>query len=72
MPSTTYAAPSFCSDPCHVDRLDALGVKGRLRCYERGELMRPDLSIWAARYPEEPPTVNDEYAWIGLGLADLD
>jgi hypothetical protein len=55
-----------------ADRLDALGRAGRLRRYERGELSIADLSLWAARYPDEPPLVNGELAWIGLTLADLD
>lgn len=54
------------------ERLDALGPAGRLALYERGELSLTDLSVWAARYPEEVPLVNGEYAWIGLTLADLD
>lgn len=72
MTSTIHAAPPFCPDLSRVDRLTALGARGRLRAYERGELTSADLSAWAARYPDEPPTVNGEYAWIGLRLADLD
>lgn len=72
MPSTTYAAPSFCPDLSRANRLDALGANGRLRAYERGELTLADLSIWAGRYPDEPPLVNGKYAWIGLSLIDLD
>jgi hypothetical protein len=72
MPSTTYTAPPFCPDLSHSGRLDALGVEGRLRAYERGELTRTDLSIWAARFPDEPPLVNGELAWIALKLVDLD
>jgi hypothetical protein len=45
MPSTTSAAPSFCPDLSRVDRLDALGVEGRLEAYERGELARADLWV---------------------------
>ena len=72
MPSTFHAAPPFCPDLPRTHRLDALGRTGRLRAYQSGELTRDDLFTWAARYPEEPPTVNGEYAWIGLMLADLD
>jgi hypothetical protein len=49
-----------------------LGSSGRLEHYERGDLSIADLSLWAARYPEEVPLVNGEFAWIGLTLADLD
>lgn len=46
------------------ERLDAIGCAGRLEHYERGELSIADLSLWAARYPDEVPLVNGEYAWI--------
>lgn len=72
MPSTTPVTPQFCPDLSRAHRLDALGADGRLRAYERGDLTPADLPIWAARYPDEPPRVNGEYAWIGLRLADLD
>ena len=72
MPTTTSAAPSFCPNLSRADRLDALRAEGRLAAYERGELTRADLSTWAARYPEEPPIVNGEYAWIAVKLVDLD
>lgn len=72
MPSTTYPAPSFSLDLSRADRLDALGVRGRLRAYKRGGLTLADLSVWASRFPDEPPTVNGEFAWIARTLADLD
>jgi hypothetical protein len=53
-------------------RLDQLGRPGRLAAYRRGQLDRHDLATWAARFPEEVPTVNGEVEWIGLALADLD
>jgi hypothetical protein len=61
--------PSTALRPCdiglsRVERLKALGRAGRLGHYERGELSIADLSVWAARYPEEVPLVNGEYAWI--------
>ncbi len=45
---------------------------GRLEHYGRGELSIANLSLWAARYPDEPSLVNGEFARIGLTLADLD
>jgi hypothetical protein len=72
MPSTASATPSFCSDLSRADRLDALGAEGRLEAYEHGELARADLWVWAARFPEEPPTVNGEFTWIACTLADRD
>jgi hypothetical protein len=75
MPSTTLPAsgPFVVRTPSErVRRLDQLGPAGRLASYRRGEFSRADLSVWAARYPEEVPTVNGEVAWIGLSMADLD
>jgi hypothetical protein len=59
--------PSEC-----VARLDRLGPAGRLAQYRAGKLTITDLSTWGARYPDEVPTVNGEFEWIGLSLADLD
>jgi hypothetical protein len=70
MPST--ASHSFDTGQTRAERLDALGHDGRLEHYERGELSMADLSLWAARYPDEAPLVNGEFAWISLTLADLD
>lgn len=53
-------------------RLDQLGAAGRLALYRAGKFGRADLATWAARYPEEIPTVNGEVEWISLKLADLD
>lgn len=46
-----------------------LANQGRLARYRAGRLDLADLSVWAARYPEEVPTVNGEFEWIGLGLS---
>lgn len=55
-----------------VARLERLGPTGRIAGYRAGKLSIVDLSVWAARYPDEVPTVNGEVEWIGLTLADLD
>jgi hypothetical protein len=70
MPSTTSAAAD--RTRFTATELDALTPAARRARYERGELSRAECWIWAARYPEEPPTINGEFAWIGLMLADLD
>jgi hypothetical protein len=62
MPST--ASQLFDAGISRAERLSALGRTGRLERYERGEFSIADLSLWAARYPDEPPLVNGEYAWI--------
>jgi hypothetical protein len=70
MPSTDTS--TIAAGLSRAERLEALGRAGRLGRYERGELSIADLSLWAARYPEEAPLVNGEFAWISLTLADLD
>jgi len=69
MPSATsrHVTPSS-----RVARLDRLGPAGRLAHYRAGKLGIGELSVWAARFPDEVPTVNGEVEWIGLTLADLD
>jgi hypothetical protein len=75
MSSTTLGLTRSSIAPGPSDRvahLGSLGASGRLAHYRAGKLDLADLSIWAARYPEEVPTVNGEVEWIGLTLADLD
>ena len=75
MPSAAFDVPRTppVSRPLdRVTRLARLGKSGRLARYRAGALDLADLSVWAARYPEEVPTVNGEFEWIGLTLADLD
>ncbi len=72
MPSTASPARGFVVTSDRAERLERMGVAERMRRYERGEHSLADLSVWAARYPEEAPLVNGEFAWIGLTLADLD
>lgn len=74
MPPATYSASASPLETgvSRAERLDALGADGRLECYERGEFNLADLSVWAARFPDEAPLVNGEFAWIARTLADLD
>ncbi len=51
-------------------RLDRMSPKQRLRAAHKGRFTRGELTLWAARYPEEAPLVNGELAWIVAGLAD--
>lgn len=73
----TKPKPRACSvqrspDPLGAQGLTALAPEARAIRYKRGELARTDLSIWAARFPDEVPLVNGEFAWIASRLADLD
>lgn len=64
--------PTFSPPLPSFTHLDSLGPRGRRAAYERGELSRPELFAWARRFPDEPPLINGELAWIARGLADLD
>jgi hypothetical protein len=75
MRSPSLNAPRSSAAPKPVDRvarLRLLGPAGRLAQYRAGKLDLAELSAWAARYPDEAPTVNGEVEWIALTLADLD
>ncbi|HXS33137.1 MAG TPA: hypothetical protein VN758_05105 [Solirubrobacterales bacterium] len=75
MPSATLDASrnlATLDSTDRVARLARLGTSGRLAQYRAGNLDRAELSVWAARYPEEVPIVNGEVEWIGYKLADLD
>ncbi len=69
--SSAVALPS----PSLEQRRAALGrmtPAQRLAAYRRGELTFQQCCSWAARWPAEVPTVNGEYEWIALAMADLD
>jgi hypothetical protein len=55
-----------------VDRLAQMGREERTLAARNGGFSHAERALWAARYPEEVPIVNDELEWIALGLADLD
>jgi hypothetical protein len=44
----------------------------RVRAARHGGFDRWERAVWAARFPEQVPIVNDELEWIAVGLADLD
>jgi hypothetical protein len=44
----------------------------RIRASRHGGFTRWERWVWAARYPEEVPLVNDEFEWIASNMADLD
>ncbi|HEX3734394.1 MAG TPA: hypothetical protein VHU86_04495 [Solirubrobacterales bacterium] len=53
-------------------RLREMGPAERREAWRRGAFTHAERNLWAARYPEEAPLVNDELVWIALNLADLD
>jgi hypothetical protein len=52
--------------------LKALAPSERLAIYRSGGLTPVECMLWAANFPDEVPTVNGEFEWIALGMADLD
>jgi hypothetical protein len=44
--------------------LDRMTPTERLRGYRSGTFSRRERTIWAARFPEEAPLLNDELEWI--------
>ena len=55
-----------------LDRLSRMTSGQRLGMYREGGFTRHERAVWASRYPDEVPMVNDEFEWIALGAADLD
>jgi hypothetical protein len=55
-----------------AERLIGMSSYKRTAAYYAGELTRHQLNVWAAHFPHEVPTVNNEYEWIALSMADLD
>lgn len=53
-------------------RLARMSVEERIRAAREGGFTPWERSIWAARFPEQVPLVNDEFEWIALDLADLE
>jgi hypothetical protein len=52
-------------------RLERMSSEERLRG-ARHEFDRHQRAVWAARYPDEVPTLNGEAEWIAGSLADLE
>jgi hypothetical protein len=56
------------SSAARAARLDSFGSAGRLRAYRAGQLDAADVAVWFGLYPDEVPTVNDEFEWIAATL----
>jgi hypothetical protein len=52
--------------------LKGLAPSERLAIYRSGGLTPVECMLWAANYPDEVTTVNGEFEWIALNMADLD
>jgi hypothetical protein len=68
----TIAVPAQVGREPFLDALARLTAEERLGIYRSGGFTGHERTLWAARYPEEVPLVNDEYEWIALAMADLD
>ena len=64
-------SPCTPSKPEIVSRLDAMSPAERLAA-SRTTFTPHERAVWAARFPDEVPLVNDEYEWIALLSADRD
>jgi hypothetical protein len=59
------AAPTR-REPSFQEILDRMTPVERLRAYRSGAFTVHECGVWASRFPEEAPIVNDEYEWIAL------
>ncbi len=55
-----------------VTLLAVMTYAERVRAYRSGALSRHELSVAAARFPDQMPLLNDEYEWISTSLVDLE
>lgn len=53
-------------------RLARMSPRQRIKASRNGGFTRHERAVWACRYPDEVPMVNDEFEWLVLGSADLD
>ena len=58
--------------PSFGDAIESMSAEERFDAYRQGALTRRECSIWAARFPDEVPLINDELEWIALDSADID
>lgn len=56
----------------YVDYLKRRSPYERLELYRADRMTTCERWIWARRFPDEVPLVNDEFEWIALWLADRD
>ena len=68
MPTASRSSPATSEI---VTRLAAMSPAQRLAA-SRTAFTPHERAVWAARYPDEVPLVNDEYEWIALLSADRD
>jgi len=77
-PSAVATTPQArAADPyrlaCEVaDVLAGMTYQERISAYRNGVLTPHELTVAAARLPDEVPTLNGELEWIAWNLADLD
>lgn len=59
-----YARAGLDRQQEHMAEVWAMTVKQRIAAMRRGELTLTQLTRWAARYPEQVPTINGEFEFI--------
>jgi len=52
--------------------LQRMTPEERIRASRHGGFTRWERWVWAARYPDEIPLINDEFEWIARNLVDIE
>jgi hypothetical protein len=52
--------------------LAGMTYEERTRAYRSGAISRHELTVAAARLPDEMPLLNGEFEWIAIDLVDLE
>jgi hypothetical protein len=55
-----------------VSVLGRMTREERISASHHGGFTRWERWVWAARFPDEVPSLNGEFEWISANLADLD
>jgi hypothetical protein len=75
MPRPSHQPAFLAEDPTRAEQREALSPAERAAAMYRGDLTLHQCLAWAARYPEEVPTLNGEWWFIAIrtpDIADLD
>ena len=70
----SHPLPVFAADPTRAERREALWrmtAAERVAAMYRGDLTLFQCMAWAARYPDEVPTLNGEWWFIAIRTPEV-
>ena len=70
----SHPLPVFAADPTRAEQREALWrmtAAERVAAMYRGDLALFECLAWAARYPDEVPTINGEWWFIAIRTPEV-